>query len=275
MSGVKADVPKPRPIWPPFVSQFAAVKAVGNYANSVIARNRDRAESRLSARRTPAATDSPLVRPEKREHCQPSSRGERRKNEVNPGCGRDQSLAKEGQKNVTSPSSPVRGSSLFEIVVNSIGSRNQISGYLSTPKARQLPPTARYPGRRRGHSQLSSGDSSEIESSHYSLRLAIMKQSYVLPRIELRSAKGKRVIAGRSPRIRQRDAAACPPEKPRMEWIPSALMWHWSARSAKKRLLALDCAASHSVNASAWSSVSFGIGAPLAYQRPEVSVCCG
>jgi len=31
---------------------------------------------------------------------------------------------------------------LFEIVVNSVGSKNQISGYLSTPKSAPAPPTA-------------------------------------------------------------------------------------------------------------------------------------
>ncbi len=146
VGGVKTDVAKTQSDLAAAVSQLAAVKGDLSNTNSVIARNHDELVTLehkgdrnyyeftlIKGQRKPVGTVSLELK-----------KTDTKKNKFTLDILADDKNYEKKDRNVNEPLQFYCGKdpALFEIVVNSIGSKNQISGYLSTPKGAPTPPTA-------------------------------------------------------------------------------------------------------------------------------------
>jgi hypothetical protein len=146
VGGVKTDVAKTQSDLATTISQLQAVKGDLSNTNSVIARNHDELVllqhkgdrnyyefTLIKGKRKPVGTVSLELR-----------KADMKKNKFTLNILADDKNYEKKDRNVNEPLQFYSGKdpALYEIVVNSIASKNQISGYLSTPKGAPVPPTA-------------------------------------------------------------------------------------------------------------------------------------
>ena len=146
VGGVKTDVAKTQSDLATTISQLAAVKGDLSSTNSVIARNHDELvllehkgdrnyyEFTLTkGQRKPVGTVSLELK-----------KTDPKKNKFTLNILADDKNYEKKDRNVNEPLQFYSGKdpALFEIVVNSISAKNQISGYLSSPKGAPAPATA-------------------------------------------------------------------------------------------------------------------------------------
>ncbi len=146
VGGVKTDVAKTQTDLATTISQLMAVKGDLSSTNSVIARNHDELvllqhkgdrnyyEFTLNkGQKKPVGTVSLELK-----------KTDQKKNKFTLNILADDKNYEKKDRNVNEPLQFYSGKdpALFEIVVNSINSKNQITGYLSTPKGAPVPPTA-------------------------------------------------------------------------------------------------------------------------------------
>ena len=146
VGGVKTDVAKTQTDLAAAVSQLAAVKGDLSNTNSVIARNHDELVT-LEHKGDRNYYEFTLVKGQKKPVGTVSlelKKTDTKKNKFTLDILADDKNYEKKDRNVNEPLQFYSGKdpSLFEIVVNSISSKNQISGYLSTPKGAPVPPTA-------------------------------------------------------------------------------------------------------------------------------------
>lgn len=146
VGGVKTDVAKTQSDLATTISQLMAVKGDLSSTNSVIARNHDELvllqhkgdrnyyEFTLTkGQRKPVGTVSLELK-----------KTDAKKNKFTLNILADDKNYEKKDRNVNEPMQFYSGKdpALFEIVVNSISAKNQVSGYLSSPKTAPVPPTA-------------------------------------------------------------------------------------------------------------------------------------
>jgi hypothetical protein len=146
VGGVKTDVAKTQSDLASTITQLQAVRGDLSSTNSVIARNHDELvllEHRgdrnyfeftlTKGQRKPVGTVSLELK-----------KTDPKKNKFTLDIVADDKSYEKKDRNVNEPLQFYSGKdpALFEIVVNSIGAKNQISGYLSSPKNAPVPPTA-------------------------------------------------------------------------------------------------------------------------------------
>ena len=146
VGGVKTDLGKTQSDLATAVTQLQAVRGDLSSTNSVIARNHDELvtlehkgdrnyyEFTLTkGQRKPVGTVSLTLK-----------KADPKKNNFNLEVLSDDKTVTKNNRGVNEPLQFYSGKdpALFEIVVNTISSKNQISGYLSTPKSAPVPPTA-------------------------------------------------------------------------------------------------------------------------------------
>ncbi len=146
VGGVKTDLGKTQTDLATTISQLMAVKGDLSSTNSVIARNHDELvllehkgdrnyyEFKLiKGVRKPVGTVSLELK-----------KTDAKKNKFTLNILADDKNYEKKDRNVNEPLQFYSGKDpmLFEIVVNSISSKNEISGYLTTPKGAPVPPTA-------------------------------------------------------------------------------------------------------------------------------------
>jgi hypothetical protein len=146
VGGVKTDLGKTRTDLDTTMGQLAQVRGDLTNTNSVIARNHDELvtlehkgdrnfyEFTLTkGQKKPVGTVSMELR-----------RTDAKKNKFTLDIFADDKVYEKRDRNVNEPLQFYSGKdpALFEVVVNTINSKNQITGYLSTPKNAPVPPTA-------------------------------------------------------------------------------------------------------------------------------------
>ncbi|MGA7342862.1 MAG: hypothetical protein WBE72_24555 [Terracidiphilus sp.] len=146
VGGVKTDVVKTQSDLAGAISQLQSIRGDLSSTNSVIARNHDELvllehkgdrnyyEFTLSkGQKKPVGTVSLELR-----------KADQKRSKFTLAIYADDKVYEKKDRNVNEPLQFYSGKdpALFEIVVNTIGSRNQISGYLTTPKGAPAPPTA-------------------------------------------------------------------------------------------------------------------------------------
>ena len=146
VGGVKTDVAKTQSDLATTITQLQAVRGDLSSTNSVIARNHDELvllehkgdrnyyEFTLTKGQSkPVGTVSLELK-----------KTDPKKNKFTLDIVADDKSYEKKDRNVNEPLQFYSGKdpALFEIVVNSIGAKNQISGYLSSPKNAPVPPTA-------------------------------------------------------------------------------------------------------------------------------------
>lgn len=146
VGGVKTDVAKTQTDLATTISQLMAVRGDLSNTNSVIARNHDELvllehkgdrnyyEFTLNkGQKKPVGTISLQLK-----------KTDQKKNRFTLSILADDKNYEKKDRNVNEPLQFYSGKNpaLYEIVVNAINSKNQISGYLSTPKNAPVPPTA-------------------------------------------------------------------------------------------------------------------------------------
>ena len=146
VGGVKTDVAKTQTDLATTISQLLAVKGDLSSTNSVIARNHDELVllehkgdrnyyefTQTKGQKKPVGTVSLELK-----------KTDQKKNKFTLNIVADDKNYEKKDRNVNEPLQFYSGKdpALFEIVVNSIGSKNQITGYLTTPKGAPVPPTA-------------------------------------------------------------------------------------------------------------------------------------
>jgi len=146
VGGVKTDVAKTQSDLAAAVSQLQAVKGDLSSTNSVIARNHDELVT-LEHKGDRNYYEFTLVKGQKKPVGTVSltlKKADPKKNNFNLEVLSDDKIVDKNNRGVNEPLQFYSGKdpALFEIVVNSVGSKNQISGYLSTPKSAPVPPTA-------------------------------------------------------------------------------------------------------------------------------------
>lgn len=146
VGGVKTDLGKTQSDLATTISQLQQVRGDLTNTNSVIARNHDELVllehrgdrnyyefSLDKGQKKPVGTVSMELR-----------KTDQRRNKFTLDIFADDKVYEKKDRNVNEPLQFYSGKdpALFEIVVNNINSKNQISGYLSTPKNAPAPPTA-------------------------------------------------------------------------------------------------------------------------------------
>jgi hypothetical protein len=146
VGGVKTDVAKTQSDLATAVTQLQAVRGDLSSTNSVIARNHDELVT-LEHRGDRNYYEFTLTKGQKKPVGTVSltlKKADPKKNNFNLEVLSDDKTVTKNNRGVNEPLQFYSGKdpALFEIVVNTISSKNQISGYLSTPKSAPVPPTA-------------------------------------------------------------------------------------------------------------------------------------
>jgi len=146
VGGVKTDVAKTQTDLATTISQLMAVKGDLSSTNSVIARNHDELVL-LEHKGDRNYYEFTLTKGQKKPVGTVSlelKKTDPKKNKFTLNILADDKNYEKKDRNVNEPLQFYSGKdpALFEIVVNSISSKNQISGYLTTPKGAPVPPTA-------------------------------------------------------------------------------------------------------------------------------------
>jgi uncharacterized protein YhaN len=144
VGGVKTDVAKTQSDLATTISQLQAVRGDLSSTNSVIARNHDELVL-LEHRGDRNYYEFTLTKGQKKPVGTVSlelKKTDVKKNKFTLDVFADDKTYDKKDRNVNEPLQFYSGKdpALFEIVVNAIGSKNQISGYLSTPKNAPVPP---------------------------------------------------------------------------------------------------------------------------------------
>ncbi len=144
VGGVKTDVAKTQTDLASTISQLQAVKGDLSSTNSVIARNHDELVL-LEHKGDRNYYEFTLTKGQKKPVGTVSlelKKTDQKKNKFTLNILADDKNYEKKDRNVNEPLQFYSGKdpALFEIVVNSIGSKNQISGYLSSPKTAPAPP---------------------------------------------------------------------------------------------------------------------------------------
>jgi chromosome segregation ATPase len=145
VGGVKTDVAKTQTDLATTISQLLAVKGDLSSTNSVIARNHDELVM-LQHKGDRNYYEFTLTKGQKKPVGTVSlelKKTDQKKNKFTLNIVADDKSYEKKDRNVNEPLQFYSGKdpALFEIVVNSISSKNQISGYLTTPKGAPVPPT--------------------------------------------------------------------------------------------------------------------------------------
>jgi hypothetical protein len=146
VGGVKTDVAKTQSDLATTISQLMAVKGDLSSTNSVIARNHDELVL-LEHKGDRNYYEFTLTKGQKKPVGTVSlelKKTDPKKNKFTLNILADDKNYEKKDRNVNEPLQFYSGKdpALFEIVVNSISTKNQISGYLTTPKGAPVPPTA-------------------------------------------------------------------------------------------------------------------------------------
>jgi DNA anti-recombination protein RmuC len=146
VGGVKTDVAKTQSDLATAVTQLQAVRGDLSNTNSVIARNHDELVT-LEHRGDRNYYEFTLTKGQKKPVGTVSltlKKADPKKNNFNLEVLSDDKTVDKNNRGVNEPLQFYSGKdpALFEIVVNTVSSKNQISGYLSTPKSAPVPPTA-------------------------------------------------------------------------------------------------------------------------------------
>ena len=146
VGGVKTDVAKTQTDLATTISQLTAVKGDLSSTNSVIARNHDELVL-LQHKGDRNYYEFTLTKGQKKPVGTVSlelKKTDQKKNKFTLNILADDKNYEKKDRNVNEPLQFYSGKdpTLFEIVVNSINSKNQITGYLTTPKGAPVPPTA-------------------------------------------------------------------------------------------------------------------------------------
>jgi hypothetical protein len=146
VGGVKTDVAKTQTDLATTISQLMAVKGDLSSTNSVIARNHDELVI-LQHKGDRNYYEFTLTKGQKKPVGTVSlelKKTDPKKNKFTLNILADDKNYEKKDRNVNEPLQFYSGKdpALFEIVVNSISSKNQITGYLTTPKGAPVPPTA-------------------------------------------------------------------------------------------------------------------------------------
>jgi hypothetical protein len=146
VGGVKTDLGKTQTDLATTISQLMAVKGDLSSTNSVIARNHDELVL-LEHKGDRNYYEFTLAKGQKKPVGTVSlelKKTDPKKNKFTLNILADDKTYEKKDRNVNEPLQFYSGKdpALFEIVVNSISSKNQISGYLSSPKGAPVPPTA-------------------------------------------------------------------------------------------------------------------------------------
>jgi hypothetical protein len=146
VGGVKTDVAKTQTDLATTISQLLAVKGDLSSTNSVIARNHDELVI-LQHKGDRNYYEFTLTKGQKKPVGTVSlelKKTDPKKNKFTLNILADDKNYEKKDRNVNEPLQFYSGKdpALFEIVVNSISSKNQITGYLTTPKGAPVPPTA-------------------------------------------------------------------------------------------------------------------------------------
>jgi hypothetical protein len=146
VGGVKTDVAKTQSDLATTISQLLAVKGDLSSTNSVIARNHDELVL-LEHKGDRNYYEFTLTKGQKKPVGTVSlelKKADPKKNKFTLNIVSDDKNYEKKDRNVNEPLQFYSGKdpALFEIVVNSISAKNQISGYLTTPKGAPVPPTA-------------------------------------------------------------------------------------------------------------------------------------
>ncbi|HEX4757686.1 MAG TPA: hypothetical protein VH308_06875 [Terracidiphilus sp.] len=144
VGGVKTDVAKTQTDLATTITQLQAVKGDLSSTNSVIARNHDELVL-LEHKGDRNYYEFTLTKGQKKPVGTVSlelKKTDQKKNKFTLSILADDKNYEKKDRNVNEPLQFYSGKdpALFEIVVNSIGSKNQISGYLSSPKTAPAPP---------------------------------------------------------------------------------------------------------------------------------------
>src|ERR1017187_5738684 len=146
VANVKTDVAKTQTDLATTISQLLAVKGDLSSTNSVIARNHDELVL-LQHKGDRNYYEFTLTKGQKKPVGTVSlelKKTDQKKNKFTLNILADDKNYEKKDRNVNEPLQFYSGKdpALFEIVVNSINSKNQITGYLTTPKGAPVPPTA-------------------------------------------------------------------------------------------------------------------------------------
>ena len=146
VGGVKTDVAKTQNDLATTISQLQAVRGDLSSTNSVIARNHDELVL-LEHKGDRNYYEFTLTKGQKKPVGTVSlelKKTDQKKNKFTLNILADDKNYEKKDRNVNEPLQFYSGKdpALFEIVVNSISSKNQVSGYLSSPKSAPVPPTA-------------------------------------------------------------------------------------------------------------------------------------
>jgi chromosome segregation ATPase len=146
VGGVKTDLTKTQGDLATAVSQLQSMKGDLDSHSSLIARNHDELEV-LKHRGDRNYYEFTLTKGQKKPVGTVSlelKKADQKKSKFTLAVYADDKQYDKKDRNVNEPLQFYSGKDpgLFEIVVNSVGSKNQISGYLSTPKSAPAPPTA-------------------------------------------------------------------------------------------------------------------------------------
>ncbi len=146
VGGVKTDLGKAQTDVASALSQLESVRGDLTNTNSVIARNHDELVA-LEHRGDRNYYEFTLTKGQKKPVGTVSlelKKTDQKKNKFTLNIYADDKTYEKKDRNVNEPLQFYSGKdpALFEIVVNTIGGKNQISGYLSTPKTAPVPPTA-------------------------------------------------------------------------------------------------------------------------------------
>jgi len=146
VGGVKTDLTRTQGDLATAVSQLQSMKGDLDSHSSLIARNHDELEV-LKHRGDRNYYEFTLTKGQKKPVGTVSlelKKADQKKSKFTLAVYADDKQYDKKDRNVNEPLQFYSGKDpgLFEIVVNSVGSKNQISGYLSTPKSAPAPPTA-------------------------------------------------------------------------------------------------------------------------------------
>jgi hypothetical protein len=146
VGGVKSDVAKTQSDLASAVAQLTSMKGDLSGHSSLIARNHDELEI-LKHRGDRDIYEFTLTKGQKKPVGTVSmelKKADPKKNTFNLEVISDDKSVPKNNRGVNEPLQFYSGKDplLFEIVVNSINSKNQVTGYLSTPKNAPVPPTA-------------------------------------------------------------------------------------------------------------------------------------
>jgi DNA anti-recombination protein RmuC len=146
VGGVKTDLGKARTDLDTTMSQLQSVRGDLTNTNSVIARNHDELVT-LEHKGDRTFYEFTLTKGQKKPVGTVSmelKRTDEKKSRFTIDIFADDKMYEKRDRNINEPMQFYSGKdpALFEVVVNTINSKNQITGYLSTPKSAPVPPTA-------------------------------------------------------------------------------------------------------------------------------------